>query len=173
MSEIWYVNEGEGFDLVAHVFETKIEAEKYARAQFPDESEDERYARIYCKPVVSFKSDTKIKVYELQNRALDWVVTTIEKPEACKYGWQDWFDQRLHTVVNGEYVYRWHQSWAQSGPIIERERIRLDPRGVWVAGHDSSNDEYLGPTPLIAAMRCYVASKLGDEVEMPPDFRHF
>jgi len=55
MSEIWYVDEGEGFDLVAHVFETKIEAERYARALFPDESEDARYARIYCKPVVSFK----------------------------------------------------------------------------------------------------------------------
>ena len=55
MSEIWYVDEGEGFDLVAHVFETKIEAEKYARELFPDEDEDVRYARIYCKPVVSFK----------------------------------------------------------------------------------------------------------------------
>jgi hypothetical protein len=55
MSEIWYVNQGEGFDLVAHVFETKIEAERYARELFPNESEDERYARIYCKPVVSFK----------------------------------------------------------------------------------------------------------------------
>jgi len=55
MSEIWYVDEGEGFDLVAHVFETKIEAERYARELFPDESEDSRDARIYCKPVVSFK----------------------------------------------------------------------------------------------------------------------
>jgi hypothetical protein len=26
-----------------------------------------------------------------------------------------------------------------------------------------------GPTPLIAAMRCYVASKLGDEVEVPKE----
>jgi hypothetical protein len=26
-----------------------------------------------------------------------------------------------------------------------------------------------GPTPLIAAMRCYVASKLGDEVEIPAE----
>lgn len=26
-----------------------------------------------------------------------------------------------------------------------------------------------GPTPLIAAMRCYVASKLGDEVETPTE----
>lgn len=55
MSEVWYVNEGEGFHLVEHVFETKIEAERYARMMFPEESEDERYARIYCKPVVSFK----------------------------------------------------------------------------------------------------------------------
>jgi len=52
---IWYVNEGEGFHLVDQVFEKKIQAEKYARALFPDESEDSRYARIYCKPVVSFK----------------------------------------------------------------------------------------------------------------------
>ena len=38
--------------------------------------------------------------------------------------------------------------WAQGGAIIERERI---------------------PTPLIAALRCYVASKLGDEVEIPKE----
>jgi hypothetical protein len=55
MSEIWYVNEGEGFHLVAHVFETKIEAERYARELFPNESEGERYSRIYCKPVVSYE----------------------------------------------------------------------------------------------------------------------
>ena len=55
MSEVWYVDEGEGFHLVAHVFETKIEAECYARALFPEESADSRYARIYCKPVFSFK----------------------------------------------------------------------------------------------------------------------
>ncbi len=27
----------------------------------------------------------------------------------------------------------------------------------------------MGPTPLIAAMRCYVASKLGDEVDIPEE----
>ena len=56
MNEIWYVNEGNGgFHLVPHVFETKMEAERYARELFPDETEDERYARIYYKEVVSFK----------------------------------------------------------------------------------------------------------------------
>jgi hypothetical protein len=29
--------------------------------------------------------------------------------------------------------------------------------------------EEVGPTPLVAAMRCYVASKLGDEVEVPDE----
>ncbi len=28
-----------------------------------------------------------------------------------------------------------------------------------------------GPTPLIAAMRCYVASKLGDEIEIPEELK--
>jgi hypothetical protein len=56
MTEIWYVDEGDGgFQFVSFMFETKIEAERYARELFPDESEDARYARIYCKPVVSFK----------------------------------------------------------------------------------------------------------------------
>jgi hypothetical protein len=28
-----------------------------------------------------------------------------------------------------------------------------------------------GPTPLIAAMRCYVASRLGDEVDVPEELK--
>jgi hypothetical protein len=55
MNEIWYVDEGEGFHLASYVFETKIEAEQYARKLFPEESQDSRYARIYCKEVASFK----------------------------------------------------------------------------------------------------------------------
>jgi len=113
----------------------------------------------------------KIKTSELQPLALDWAVTTLENPEACKYGVEDWRDQRKHTVKNGEYVYRWHQSWAQSGPIIERNWIDLHcvNDSLWEA-EINANDYHNrknGPTPLIAAMRCYVASKLGDEVEIP------
>ena len=56
--------------------------------------------------------------------------------------------------------------WSQGGPIIEREGIGIFPLGNgrgWAAGLRS------GPTPLIAAMRCYVASKLGDEVDVPTE----
>ena len=61
--------------------------------------------------------------------------------------------------------------WALGGPIIEREEICvLAPvRGLW-RGRKEGRTQY-GPTPLIAAMRCYVASKLGDEVEIPEDLK--
>jgi hypothetical protein len=57
--------------------------------------------------------------------------------------------------------------WAQGGPIIEREKMTLEWTGEdWMA-YIRHDEEYFGPTPLIAAMRCYVASKLGDQVEVP------
>jgi hypothetical protein len=31
--------------------------------------------------------------------------------------------------------------------------------------------DHYGPTPLIAAMRCYVASKMGDEIELPEEVK--
>ena len=35
--------------------------------------------------------------------------------------------------------------------------------------HDSICCATFGPTPLIAAMRCYVSGKLGDEVDIPEE----
>jgi hypothetical protein len=70
----------------------------------------------------------------------------------------------------------WNYStdWAQSGPIIEREGIQIQKhRSGWVALPEDaqfSEEEYQeGSTILIAAMRCYVASKLGEEVEVPKE----
>jgi len=70
--------------------------------------------------------------------------------------------------------------WAQAGPIIGREGIGLLkvenrlPHQQWDAGETDEFPNTLwavvsGPTPLIAAMRCYVASKLGDEVDVPEE----
>jgi hypothetical protein len=69
--------------------------------------------------------------------------------------------------------------WSQGGPIIEREKISIEHlygagdagADVWVATRveGSSISEEQGSTALIAAMRCYVASKLGDEVELPEE----
>lgn len=86
-----------------------------------------------------------------------------------------------------EEEYRPSERWDQGGPIVQRKRIFLfppDPRhrdpatDQWQAaigyyldrgelGGDHGAIWAEGPTPLIAAMRAYVASKLGDEVELP------
>ena len=70
---------------------------------------------------------------------------------------------------DGEHYAPW-KNWAQGGPIIERERIELRPFDgeKWIAT-DNLNEEFFGPTPLIAAMRCYVASRLGAEVNVPDE----
>lgn len=71
------------------------------------------------------------------------------------------------------------RNWSDGGPIIERERICIERcQGTWSAriaddddwfkaAHQSGRPIEDGPTPLIAAMRAYVVSKFGDEVELP------
>lgn len=62
--------------------------------------------------------------------------------------------------------------WRFGGPIIERANISVVwNHSTWVA--TTYNDEFgkweghaFGPTPLIAAMRCYVASKIGDSITL-------
>ena len=60
------------------------------------------------------------------------------------------------------------QHWAQGGPIMERENICIRGiQGGFHAWYHQRPPKTHGPTMLIAAMRCYVASKLGEEVELP------
>jgi hypothetical protein len=103
-----------------------------------------------------------MKTSELQGAALDWAVAKCEGEETFMHKGQ------LNTrwSANG---YSPSTNWAQGGPIIEREGMALHPAGKdWSSDIDRCYQQY-GPTPLIAAMRCYVASKLGDEVEIPEE----
>ena len=96
----------------------------------------------------------KIKTSELIGATLDWAVAQCEN-FSVRYGFDDNCPE-------------YSTDWAEGGPIIESEGIAL-----YLYGPDKWNamteKEYQGPTPLIAAMRCYVASKLGDEVEIPEE----
>lgn len=109
-----------------------------------------------------------MRTSELSGAALDWAVAKCEVSEPIG----SFLDG---VVVHPDYN-NFHPSrnWTQGGPIIEREAINVRALGsaLWEAEtwdcygkQDFSN----GPTPLIAAMRCYVASKLGDEVEIPEE----
>jgi hypothetical protein len=59
--------------------------------------------------------------------------------------------------------------WEHGGPVIERERIAVWPDqegGYLASANEGQSTDYRGDTYLIAAMRCYVASRLGEEVDV-------
>ena len=68
-----------------------------------------------------------------------------------------------------EFPQAWSPStkWEDGGPIIEREGIGIENYGPqwWGAGYEElpPDTTSYGETPLIAAMRCFVASRLGDK----------
>jgi|SRR5687768_14588427 len=69
-----------------------------------------------------------------------------------------------------EWRYSPSVNWSQGGPIIEREKITVYPETytvgeIWFAHSFASKYTYDGNTPLIAAMRAYVASRFGKEVD--------
>ena len=102
-----------------------------------------------------------MKTSELTGAALDWAVAKCEKLEVR-------FISKVLYIYGGD-KYSPSTNWAQGGGIIERERICLIDQGgdYWQAL--CGWKETFGDTPLVAAMRCYVASKLGDEVDVPEE----
>jgi len=118
-----------------------------------------------------------MRTSELTGAALDWAVAKIENPEWWDDGYMDGpmrigrFKRRIASPDGGTYSPS--TDWAQGGPIIEREMIELVPQtpALWDAMYKTQHIPNDGPTPLIAAMRCYVASVLGDEVEIPEELK--
>jgi hypothetical protein len=116
-----------------------------------------------------------IKTSELTNQALDWTVALCEGiDDTEKANYRHYAQEEYSPSTN----------WSQGGPIIEREGIELlcnltateaarfscGANADWQAFHKSdrrTEARQFAATPLIAAMRCYVARKLGDEVEIP------
>lgn len=114
----------------------------------------------------------KVKTQDLIDTALDWAVAKCEgfKYELYEHNRKKW-ENGLHRPQH------WQPStnWAQGGPIIEREEIGSfhyihgfhGP--TWSARIGSGGFQQDGPTLLIAAMRCFCASHLGDEVDIPDE----
>ena len=100
----------------------------------------------------------KLKTNELTGAALDWAVAQAEG--------LDYFYPEI-----GPSQPDYSTDWAHGGPLIEREKIELFIRDEkWFAySSNSTPEDFYGETPLIAAMRCYVASVLGDEVDVPEE----
>lgn len=110
-----------------------------------------------------------MKTSELTGTALDWAVAKCEGL-AVSVRATNWRNE------NAPHLYS--SDWALGGPIIEREKIDIAygyrKANEWTAfplTWTSTGGVNYGPTPLIAAMRCYVASRLGDDVEVPEELK--
>lgn len=108
-----------------------------------------------------------MNVSELKGSALDWAVSQamgVEyryiKSTGGDYNGNWWYETR-----------RYSTDWAQGGPVIESEGIGYYKANgsKWWAHPYGGEYNAEGPTPLIAAMRCYVASKLGNEIDIPKE----
>ena len=113
----------------------------------------------------------KIKTSELTGAALNWAVAQCEgekvelRQGAIRYVYSQFMPE--------PDVYDPSTDDSLGGPIIDRLRIRTEWSALWSCwlAHDlrCAGLAFPGATRLIAAMRCFVASKLGDEVDIPEE----
>lgn len=112
----------------------------------------------------------KIKTSELIGPAIDWAVAKAEKAIMAEHGFSESDFFKAVRVGSG---FHYSTDWSQGGPIIEREGFSVEPfkdrADGWRCLDFRQDNAEGGSTPLIAAMRCYVASKLGDEVDVPDE----
>lgn len=92
-------------------------------------------------------------------------------PQLCK------LHQDGYKSIADAKGWRYSTDWSHGGPIIEREKIWLKfpfmAEGNVEAIHGSFGFPHCvsatGPNALIAAMRCYVMSELGETAEVPEE----
>ena len=122
-----------------------------------------------------------IKISKATELQLDWLVATCEGYKNLR---RNPHRSAKHLIMNlggtikalGELNY--HESWSLTGPIIDRiDGFELK---VWLESKPATKCEAhihnyegdwieFGPTPLIAAMRCWVAKNLGETAEVPEE----
>lgn len=139
----------------------------------------------------------EVKVADLVGPALDWAVAVCEgippSDLALRWGGPFRYLRDDDGKLNGRYMtgpdLLFSRKWEAGGPIMYRERIGYIPSNGhrWDQGvafmyrpsqHDLSIEDamehrQIGPTQLVAAMRCFVASRKGDTVQVPAElWRH-
>lgn len=111
-----------------------------------------------------------MKVSELEGPTLDyWVAKAAGMPVDEKDPRKP-YALGVVTADRGVVAFCPSRDWALGGPIIERERIEIQysmdtwMANIWPASSEEGNYLWSGPSPLIAAMRAFVASKFGEDV---------
>ena len=122
-----------------------------------------------------------MKTSELTGAALDWAVAKCEGYEIVRMrGSEITFLDRTDDGALNEKQIGYSTNWAEGGPIIEHEGMGMwmyqwneqgEAEQGWYAEDKDGDHVQTGLTPLIAAMRCYVASKLGDNIDIPKELQ--
>jgi len=112
-------------------------------------------------------STIKVKTHDLIGWPLDYAVILAKYPKAF---------ENKPSIKNIVVNYPYSTNWSQAGPIINQENISLDNRkGEPCRAFKGTPVQYefsvFAPEgkPLTAAMRCFVASKLGEEINVPQE----
>jgi hypothetical protein len=105
---------------------------------------------------------TKITTPDASGRDLIWLVAYCEGKTN--------FEDPAFFIRNPDYDPT--TNWAQGGPIIERERIAIEPqiRDLWTTKKAWEGDDSCttyGSGALIAAMRAHIVAKLGNTSYIP------
>jgi hypothetical protein len=119
-----------------------------------------------------------VKTNDLTGVQLDWAVAQCLKIDvkitSFAYNQTYLIAQKSTDVGGGEYQFCPSTDGAMGTPIIEQELLTVGPNGdiasEWVAYYvrpNACSHKRTGPTLLVAAMRCIVASFRGNEVEIP------
>ena len=114
-----------------------------------------------------------MKTSELTGAALDWAVAEADGTPIYRSG-----KTLTRMDMDGGIYWQPSTDWAQGGPIIEREKITLiywQRERTWEAACPVNASAICAhikdANPLIAAMRSYVASRFGVEVEIPEELK--
>jgi hypothetical protein len=122
----------------------------------------------------------KIKTSKLTDAALDWAVLealkpNLKDPKLAGIGTFGPLFGKGHKYPSlSSWKFDPSTNWFHGGPLIERFKIDLcwSPARISCMATRIENGavcEETGDTPLIAAMRCLVASRLGEEVDIPEE----
>jgi hypothetical protein len=110
-----------------------------------------------------------MKVSDLEGIWLDyWVAKAQGHHLSCDWNQDDYI--LIGTGAGDLRQFSPSTAWIQGGEIIEEERLCITAlnSGIWkgIANNASTAPGIVqfGQTPLVAAMRAYVASKCGEEV---------
>lgn len=140
---------------------------------------------------------TKIKTADLTGPALDWTVAKCEgwrvsvtefrksQISSSKFAYSSVLakggpiiELEKITVVCAEGDYNpskagtsecYDTYWVATRGKLSASTVYGPQGDNWGECFQIDADAVQGPTPLIAAMRCFVASKLGDEVDVPEE----